>query len=87
MNFKKLDKFLLILLGIDCIFILLSFIDMFSDISLDNFLVQSDGLFAEKFQYLRFIAINIHNKFSDSNKKKGSSIFNFYDYSNISLLG
>ena len=57
MNFKKSDKFLLIILGIDIIFILLSLIDSFSDFNFSNFAVQNDNLFAEKFQYLKFIGI------------------------------
>ena len=35
--------------SIDCVFILLSFFDRFSDLNFSNFLVQSDGLYAEKF--------------------------------------
>ena len=49
MNFLKLDKFLLIILGVDIIFILLSFIDKFSGLNFFNFAVQNDGSFAEKF--------------------------------------
>jgi len=59
MNFKKSDKFLLIILGIDIIFILLSLIDSFSGFNFSNFAVQNDNLFAEKFQYLKFIGIAI----------------------------
>ena len=59
MELKNSNKFLLILLGIDCIFILLSFFDRFSSLNFNNFLVQSDGLYAEKFQYLKFLGIAI----------------------------
>jgi len=59
MNFKKSDKFLLIILGIDIIFILLSLIDSFSRFDLSSFAVQNENLFAEKFQYLKFIGIAI----------------------------
>ena len=59
MEIKKASKFLLILLGIDCFFILLSLLDRFSDLNFSNFLVQSDGLYAEKFQYLKFLGIAI----------------------------
>ena len=57
MNLKKSDKFLLIILGIDIVFILLSLIDTFSGLNLSNFAVQNDNLFAEKFQYLKFLGI------------------------------
>tara|TARA_Y100001933_G_scaffold209749_1_gene213698 strand:+ start:70 stop:720 length:651 start_codon:yes stop_codon:yes gene_type:complete len=59
MYLKKFDKFLLMLLGIDIIFILLSLIDSFSGFNFSNFAVQNDNLFAEKFQYLKFIGIAI----------------------------
>jgi len=57
MNFKKSDKFLLVILGIDIVFILFSLIDIFSVFNFSNFAVQKDNLFAEKFQYLKFIGI------------------------------
>tara|TARA_B100000482_G_C12593291_1_gene292370 strand:+ start:209 stop:862 length:654 start_codon:yes stop_codon:yes gene_type:complete len=57
MNLPKLDKFLLVILGVDFIFILLSLIDSFSGLNFNNFAVQNDNLFAEKFQYLKFIGI------------------------------
>ena len=57
MNLPKLDKFLLVILGVDIIFILLSIIDSFSGLNFNNFAVQNDNLFAEKFQYLKFIVI------------------------------
>ncbi len=57
MYLKKFDKFLLMLLGIDIIFILLSLIDSFSGFNFSNFAVQNDNLFAEKFQYFKFIGI------------------------------
>ncbi len=57
MNLPKLDKFLLVILGVDIIFILLSLIDSFSGLNFNNFAVQNDNLFAEKFQYLKFIGI------------------------------
>ena len=57
MKLPKLDKFLLLILGVDIIFILLSIIDIFSGLNFNNFAVQNDNLFAEKFQYLKFIGI------------------------------
>jgi len=59
-NFKKYDYFLLTILVIDIMFILLTVIDgFFPGMNLDNFAVQSDNTFAEKFQYLKFIGIAI----------------------------
>lgn len=55
----KSNNFLLILLGIDSAFILLSLINIFSNLSFSNYLVQLDGGFAEKFQYLKFIGISL----------------------------
>ena len=57
MCLKKSDKFLLMILAIDIMFILLSFIDSFSGFNFSNFAVQNDNSFAEKFQYLKFIGI------------------------------
>ena len=57
MKHPKLDKFLFVILGVDIIFILLSLIDSFSVLNFNNFAVQNDNLFAEKFQYLKFIGI------------------------------
>ena len=59
MNFKKSDKFLLMILGIDIIFILLTLLDIFPGLDFSNFAVQYENLFAEKFQYLKFIGIAI----------------------------
>ncbi len=59
MNFKKSDKFFLMILGIDIIFILLTLIDIFPGLDFSNFAVQYENLFAEKFQYLKFIGIAI----------------------------
>ena len=59
MHLRRSDKFLIILLVIDSIFILLSFIDSFSDFRLKNFAVQNDNLYAEQFQYIKFIGISI----------------------------
>ena len=56
-SFKKSDKFLLMILGVDIIFILLSLIDIFSVFNFSNFAVQNDNLFAEKFQYVKFLVI------------------------------
>ena len=58
-NLKKYDYFLLTILVIDIIFIFLSLVDGFPGINLNNFAVQSDNSFAEKFQYLKFIGIAI----------------------------
>jgi len=58
-NFKQYDFFLLTILVIDIIFILLTLIDGFPGTNLENFAVQSDNTFAEKFQYLKFIGISI----------------------------
>ena len=55
----KSNNFLLILLGIDSAFILLSLINIFLNESFSNYLVQLDGGFAEKFQYLKFIGISL----------------------------
>ena len=55
----KSNNFLLILLGIDSAFIFLSLINIFSNLSFSNYLVQLDGGFAEKFQYLKFIGISL----------------------------
>ena len=57
MYLKKSDKFLLMILAIDIMFILLSFIDSFSGFNFSNFAVQKDNLFAEKFQYLKILGI------------------------------
>ena len=59
MNLKKSDKFLLIILGFDIIFIVLSLFDKFSSLNFYNFAVENDYGFAEKFQYLKFIGIAI----------------------------
>ena len=59
MNLKKSDKFLLIILSIDILFILLSLIDRFTGLNFNNFLVQRDNILAEKFQYLKYIGITI----------------------------
>ncbi len=76
MELKKPSKFLLILLGIDCVFILLSFFDRFSDLNFSNFLVQSDGLYAEKFQYLKFLGIALLSLFL-AIKRKAIQFFIF----------
>ena len=56
---KKTDKFLIVLLCVDILFVLLSLIDSFTVLNFNNFLVQKDNLFAEKFQYLKYIGISI----------------------------
>ncbi len=59
MNLKKSDKFLLLILSIDILFILLSLIDYFSDFNFRDFNVAIENQFAEQFQYLKFIGIAI----------------------------
>ena len=76
MNFKKADKFLLMIVGIDIIFILLSLIDSFSGFNFNNFAVQNDNLYAEKFQYLKFIGIAIISFLLAI--KRGSAKFLFF---------
>ncbi len=86
MNFKKSDKFLLIILLIDIIFILLSFIDSFSGFNFSNFAVQNDNLFSEKFQYLKFIGIAFIC-FLLAIKTRSIKFLFFYEYSYITLFG
>ena len=57
MNLKKSDFFLLIIVSIDILFILLSLLDGLPFLNLNNFNVSYENLFAEKFQYLKFIGI------------------------------
>ncbi len=75
-NLKECDKFLLILCGIDIIFILLSIIGGFASAYFNNFAVHVDNSLAEKFQYLKFIGTAILS-FLISIKNK-SPIFLFF---------
>ena len=73
---KKSDKFLLVLLCIDILFILLSFIDRFTALNFSYFLVNRDNFFAEKFQYLKYIGISILS-FLLATKRTASQFFVF----------
>ena len=58
-HFSKSLNLLLILLVLDLAFIVLSLIDTLSNLNFGNFLVQLDGGFAEKYQYLKFIGVSL----------------------------
>ena len=73
---KKSDKFLLVILCIDILFILLSFIDRFTALNFSYFLVNRDNLFAENFQYLKYIGISMLS-FLLATKRKASQFFVF----------
>ena len=58
-HFSKSLNLLLILVVLDLAFIVLSLIDTLSNLNFGNFLVQLDGGFAEKYQYLKFIGVSL----------------------------
>ena len=65
-HFSKSLNLLLILLVLDLAFLVLSLIDTLSNLNFGNFLVQLDGGFAEKYQYLIFTIIPLYLYWDDS---------------------
>ena len=75
MELRKSDHFLFTLLCIDLIFIFTSFFHYFSDLNLKNFLVDGEGSYAEKFQYLKFLGISAMSLILAIRKKSIGYIF------------